>query len=216
MPSLTRSKPHREVLDWKNARERLARASQDRSQIDPEQRERILTERARALARRSTTLATSTARSAEEVELIQFRWAREQYAISAEFVHLVIKPCDVTRLPGAPTQLRGVTNLRGEILPVFDLREWFEIERVARSDASRWLVLGASAPELCLMTDGIDEIFALDPRSLHRADSDSRHGHDLVQGVTRDARTVLDGAAILAHPELVIGDEPNARPEVVS
>jgi purine-binding chemotaxis protein CheW len=217
MPSLTRSKPRREALDWKSARERLARSLQDDSQIDPEQRDRILTERARTLARKSTTLATTSAtRSAQEVELVQFRWAREQYAIAAEFVHLVIKPCDLTRLPGAPTHLRGVTNLRGEILPVFDLREWFEVDRVPRSDTSRWLVLGTDLPELCLLTDEIDEIFALDPRTLHRAESDSRHGHDLVQGVTSDARTVLDGAAILAHPELVIGDEPNARPEVVS
>jgi purine-binding chemotaxis protein CheW len=217
MPSLNRSKPRREVLDWNAARERLARASEDRSRIDPERRERILEERARALARRPDALTTAHARSsAVEVELVQFRWAREQYAIGAQFVHEVIEPSDITRLPGAPTHLRGITNLRGEIVPVFDLRAWFEIDRLGRSDDTRWLVLGASVPELCLVTDEVDELFTLDPRSLHRLDSDVRRGHDLIQGVTSDARTVLDGAALLAHPELSIGEERGGHPEVIS
>jgi purine-binding chemotaxis protein CheW len=217
MPSMNRSKPRREVLDWNAARERLARASDDRSRIDPERRERILEERARALARKPEALTTTHARpNSVEVELVQFRWAREQYAIDAQFVHEVIEPSEVTRLPGAPAHLRGITNLRGEIVPVFDLRAWFEIDRSRHSDDTRWLVLGANEPEMCLIADGVDDLVTLDPRTLHRLDSDVRRGCELVQGVTSDARTVLDGAALLAHPELSIGEEPANQLEVIS
>jgi purine-binding chemotaxis protein CheW len=217
MPSLTRSKPRREALDWKTARERLERAAVDLSQLDPASRQRILTERARVLARRPATLARPSAPGhADEVELLHFRLARERYAIEAQFVHQVIKPCELTRVPGAPPHLRGVTNLRGEILPVFDVREWLDLERGARSDGTRWLVLGVDEPELCLWVDAVDELTSLDLRSLHRGDRDDRRGYDLVSGVTHDAQTVLDGQRLLAHSELFVGDVPGARQEVGS
>jgi purine-binding chemotaxis protein CheW len=213
MPSLTRSKPRREVLDWQVARERLAQAAVDRSQLDPAARQRILTERARVLARRP---ATSTGGRADERELLHFCLARERYAIDTRFVHQVIKPGELTRVPGAPPQLRGVTNLRGEILPVFDVREWFDLERSARSDATRWLVLGIDAAELCLWVDAVAELTLLDLSSLHCGDRDERRGFDLVSGVTRDAQTVLDGERLLAHPELFVGEAAGARQEVGS
>lgn len=216
MPSLTRSKPRRDVLDWQAARERLARAIVDTSQVDPARRQSILTERARALARPTTLALPNAAGRPAEVEFLHFRLARERYAIESQFAHQVIKPGELTRVPGAPPHLRGVANLRGEILPVFDVRDWFDLERSARSNDTRWLVLGMSAPELCLWVDAVDELSSLDPRSLHRSERDDRHGYDLVSGVTHDAQTVLDGARLLAHAELFVGDAPGARPEVAS
>jgi purine-binding chemotaxis protein CheW len=217
MPSLTRSKPRRDALDWQAARERLARAIVDTSQLDPTQRQRILTERARALARRPTTLALPNAAGRPaEVEFLHFRLVRERYAIESQFIHQVIKPGELTRVPGAPPHLRGVTNLRGEILPVFDVRDWFDLERSARSDDTRWLVLGMDAPELCLWADAVDELSSFDPRSLHRGERDDRHGYDLVSGVTHDAQTVLDGERLLADSELFVGDAPGARQGVAS
>jgi purine-binding chemotaxis protein CheW len=217
MPSLTRPKPSRDALDWRAARERLARAALDDSKIDPAERQRILSERARALAQKPATLAVSSAAlRPDDLEMLHFNLAREHYAIEAHFVHQVIKPSELTRLPGAPPHLRGVTNLRGEILPVFDLRDWFEVERSARSDETRWLVLGTTAPELCLWVDAVRELSSIDRRSLHRPDRDDRHGNDLVSGVTHDAHTMLDGGRLLSHSELFIGDAPNPREEAVS
>jgi purine-binding chemotaxis protein CheW len=215
MPNLTRPKPRRDALDWQAARERLARATIDDSTIDPAQRQRILSERARALAQKPATIAALRAR-ADDVEMLHFQLAREHYAIEAHFVHQVIQPCELTRLPGAPPHLRGVTNLRGEILPVFDVRDWFKVERTSRTDDTRWLVLGTHAPELCLWVDAVQELSAIDRRSLHRPDREDRRGNDLVAGVTQDAHTVLDGARLLAHSELFVGDAPGARQEVVS
>jgi purine-binding chemotaxis protein CheW len=217
MPNLVRPKPRGDALDWQAARERLARATIDDSTVDPAQRQRILSERARALAQKPATIVASRAAlHADDVEMLHFQLAREHYAIEAHFVHQVIQPSELTRLPGAPPHLRGVTNLRGEILPVFDVREWFEVERTSRNDDTRWLVLGTHVPELCLWVDAVQELSSIDRRSLHRLDRDDRRGNDLVAGVTQDAHTVLDGARLLAHSELFVGDAPGAPEEVVS
>lgn len=214
MPGLIRTKPRRTALDWQAARERLAKLEATNPELDPERLAQLLRERAQKLARRAE-LSRSASHEAE-LELLHFRWANEQYAIGAKYVTQVIRPSELTRLPSAPGHLRGVANLRGEILPVFDLREWFEVERIGRSDTTRWLVLGSDGPELCLWVDAVDEINAIDPEVLHRAERDNRQGQQIVFGVTTDAHTVLDGARLLAHPELFIGDSTGAGPEVVS
>jgi purine-binding chemotaxis protein CheW len=216
MPGLTRSKPRRATFDWQTARERLERATEDRARHDPVERDRVLTERARALARRSSDSVATLAPNLGLVELLHFRLARERYAIEARYVHRVIRPAEITRLPGAPPQLRGVSNLRGEILPVFDLRDWFEVERIAPTEETRWLVLGTHAAELCMWVDGVDDVLGIDSRSLHRSEREDRRTQELVQGVTQFAHSVLDGARLLAHPELFIGEAGSARGEVRS
>jgi purine-binding chemotaxis protein CheW len=215
MPSLTRSKQRRTTFDWQNARERLERATEDRSRQDASERDRVLTERARALARKPSEGASLTPNLAT-LELLHFRLARERYALESRYVQRVIRPSEITRLPAAPPQLRGVANLRGEILPVFDLREWFEIDRIAATDDTRWLVLGTHSAELCLWVDGVDDVGAIESRSLHRSEREDRRTQELVQGVTQNAASVLDGARLLAHPELFIGEGGSARGEVRS
>jgi purine-binding chemotaxis protein CheW len=214
MPSLTGSKPRRDELDWKKARERLERARVNGSRIDDAERTRILTERARALARRPLSTIRSTVATRDSAELLQFRLGSERYAIESHFVHRVVRPCELTRLPGAPSHLRGVTSLRGLILPVFDLREWFEVDRVAAADGTRWLVLGESSEELCLWADEVEELTPIDLRELGVAERGA--GRGLVRAITNEARTVLDGSRLLAHPELVVGETPNVGQEVAS
>jgi purine-binding chemotaxis protein CheW len=192
-----------------------ADATHDHSAVDPDERDRILNERARALARRPVELAQTLLRR-DAVELLQFRLASERYAIEAQYVHRVIRPRELTRLPGAPPLFRGVANLRGEILPVFDLREWLDVERVAPNDDTRWLVLGVHAPEICLWVDGVTDIVLVDPGSFHRSERADRRAQELVQGVTQNALSVLDAARLLAHPDLFIGEAGNGRKEISS
>lgn len=193
----------------------FAENTQDRPRLDANERDRILTERARALARKPTEVAQARL-SQDALELLQFKLASERYAIEARYVQRVIRPHEITRLPGAPPHVRGVTNLRGEILPVFDLRDWFDIEPIAPSDDTRWLVLGVHEPEICLWTDCVMDIDAIDPRSLHRGEREDRRAQELVRGVNEQALSVLDAARLLAHPDLFVGGNGNARQEVTS
>src|SRR6476620_10110022 len=56
--------------------------------------------------------------------------AGEEYAVSLQFVREVI-PCDtVTRVPGMPEAVRGVTNLRGSVVPVVDLAIKFGLPQI--------------------------------------------------------------------------------------
>lgn len=52
---------------------------------------------------------------------VRVRIGAEEYALPVHHVPEVAELGDVTPVPGAPAQVLGIRNLRGEILPVFDL-----------------------------------------------------------------------------------------------
>ena len=57
-----------------------------------------------------------------EQQIVIFRLADEHYGVDITAVQAIIKMQPVTKMPFAPSCMVGVTNLRGKVLPVFDLR----------------------------------------------------------------------------------------------
>lgn len=58
----------------------------------------------------------------EEYPLVTFKIKGSQYAISAQYVSTMVALPEITPVPQAPSYVRGVINLRGEVLPLVDLR----------------------------------------------------------------------------------------------
>ncbi|WP_319475924.1 chemotaxis protein CheW [Marispirochaeta aestuarii] len=61
-------------------------------------------------------------------QYLAFTLGEEKYAIEVSRVKEVLEFRTITRIPGTPTVMRGVMNVRGEIIPVLDLRERFGLK----------------------------------------------------------------------------------------
>ena len=55
-------------------------------------------------------------------EYLAFQLTDETYAVPIETVREIVKVPPLTEVPRAPKELLGVMNLRGEVLPVYDVR----------------------------------------------------------------------------------------------
>jgi purine-binding chemotaxis protein CheW len=77
-----------------------------------------------------TSSPSETTPVAAAQEYLTFFIAGEEYAVSLEFVREVIPYDTVTRVPGMPEAVRGVTNLRGSVVPVVDLALKFRLPEV--------------------------------------------------------------------------------------
>jgi purine-binding chemotaxis protein CheW len=82
---------------------------------------------------------------------VRVRIGRESYAVPVEHVIEVAELSDLSPVPGAPGSVLGVRNLRGDVLPVFDL-------------ASALGIAGDSLPQSLLVTEhgGVRAGFAVD------------------------------------------------------
>jgi len=76
-----------------------------------------------------------------DLELLCFRVATEDYAISIMDIKEIIKPRDVTEVPRVPDFVRGILSLRGIIIPVFDMRLRLGLPEGVRSERERIIVV---------------------------------------------------------------------------
>jgi purine-binding chemotaxis protein CheW len=159
----------------------------------------ILIERARRLAQ-----PLQRAEPEHDARVVAtFRLAGERYAVEVRFVREIGRLVDLTPIPGAPEHLFGLTNLRGEILAVFDLRRFFGLSRGGLTDLSRIIVLGEERNELGLLADEAHEVVPLREEEILDPPS-AGTSRELVRGVTKDALILLDGAAVLRDPRFYV------------
>ena len=168
-------------------------------------RREVLEERARQLAR----VPEEPARAGEVLELVGFVLAGERYAIESRFVREVARLTRFTPVPGTPDFVLGVTNLRGEILALFDLRHLLGIVTEGVTDLGRIVVLGEHRREFGLLADAASEILYVAGASL--AQTETAWGRAYLQGVTQDGVIVLSGEALLRDPRLTL-DAGEASP----
>ena len=78
-----------------------------------------------------------------ETQLVVFDLAGEYYGVDIGDVREIIRMQTVTKVPGAPSFVEGVINLRGEVLPVIDLRKRLNIRVSEQTNESRivWLTI---------------------------------------------------------------------------
>ena len=114
----------------------------------------MLEARARQLAR----VPDEPPRAGEVLELVGFVLAGERYGIESRFVREVARLTRFTPVPGTPAFVLGVTNLRGEILALFDLRHLLGVVAEGVTDLGRIVVLGEHRREFGLLADAASEI----------------------------------------------------------
>jgi purine-binding chemotaxis protein CheW len=75
------------------------------------------------------------------VQLVGFVIGNEEYAIPILNIQEIIKPIDYTRVPQVPGYVLGVFNLRGDVIPLIDLRRKFNLPAVNQNEETRYIVL---------------------------------------------------------------------------
>jgi purine-binding chemotaxis protein CheW len=205
--------PHREQIDWQAIGRRLlaaAVATEEASRPSPERARRILDERAGNLARPSVN--RDSARNTTEV--ITFARDGERYCIETRCVREVRRFGDVTPLPGVADFLIGVTNLRGEILPLIDIRRFLELASKGPAVASHIIICGDARAEFGIIADALHDVSGMALDEL--APDPIGHGgrsRDCVLGIAPNATVVLNGFALLADRRLFVEATATAAPQ---
>jgi purine-binding chemotaxis protein CheW len=101
-----------------------------------------------------------------EQQFVVFDLAGEHYGVNIAAVEGIIKLQAITAVPHAPTFVEGVTNHRGKVLPVVDLRRRFGLPRVPPTKDTRIVVVEMGGATVGLVVDGVSEVLRVDPASI--------------------------------------------------
>lgn len=166
----------------------------------PETRAR-LQERARALAKEPATAIPGQA----VLELVAFRLASETYAVATGFVREVIALTEYTPVPGVPPFVLGLVSVHGQILSLVDLKKLFHLPAQGLGQLNQVLILHNERMAFGILADEILGTLALGLEALQPAPlTVSGTGPHYLRGVSAERVMVLDAAALLNDPSLVV------------
>lgn len=159
----------------------------------------------------------------DELELVTFLLGNEQYGLDIMSVQEIIRMPELTRAPQSPDFLAGILNLRGQVLPVIDLRRRMGMVRVAHDKRTRVVIVSRSATTFGLVVDAVADVLRLRAADIQLPPSVARNDEGgMVSGVARMANDrlllVLDLSVVLpglGMEEAVeeAAKEPLRRPE---
>lgn len=163
----------------------------------------ILRSRARVLARPSQAVEAA----GSSLEVLEFRLARETYAVETRHVQEVYPLKHLTPLPCTPPFVLGVVNVRGRITPVIDIKKFFDLPDKGLTDLHRVILIRGGGLELGLLADVITSVRRVPLESL-QACLPTLTGirAEYLKGVTAERLVVLDLDRLLADPKIVVNE----------
>lgn len=93
-----------------------------------------------------------------ENQLVVFKLANEHYGVDIAVVEGIIKMQTITSVPHAPRFVEGVTNLRGTVLPVVDMRRRFGLSVSEQTKDTRIIVVEMDGVTVGMVVDAVHEV----------------------------------------------------------
>jgi purine-binding chemotaxis protein CheW len=93
-----------------------------------------------------------------EEQVVVLELAGEAYGVEIGRVEEIIRMQAITRIPNGPAFIEGVTNLRGRVIPVLDLRKRFGLPATEQTRRSRIVVGELGQHTVGLVVDGVSEV----------------------------------------------------------
>ncbi len=128
----------------------------------------------------------------ERKQVVVFELADEEYAVDITQSKQIIKVPKITPVPNTPAYVRGVINLRGQIVPVVDLRKRFGINS-GTGEKERIITIEYEDMLIGLLVDDIKEVLWYDTeKELESApEIDTAVRQDYIKGVIKKGKRLI-------------------------
>jgi purine-binding chemotaxis protein CheW len=156
------------------------------------------------MSNESTT--EKTAARAKAGKYLTFALGKEEYGLEILKVREIIGFMDVTAVPRTPAYVKGVINLRGQVISVVDLRTKFEMEAVARTEQTCIIVVEIRAANRKLSTgiivDRVSEVLDISQEKIEEPPTfGTEVNTDFIMGMGK----IGDAVKILLDIDKVLG-----------
>lgn len=121
-----------------------------------------------------------------ENQYVIFKLADEFYAIKIDNVETIERDMEITRVPKTNSYIKGVINLRGEIVPIIDLRMRLGLP-IKKADAdTRIIVNKLNDMMIGYIVDSTYEVKDISPSVVEYSSFDSNISDTYVKGIAKD------------------------------
>jgi len=150
--------------------------------------------------------------SGETVQVVSFHLGSEEYGVDISQVQEIIRMVEITHVPRAPRFMEGVINLRGQLIPIIDLRTRFGMQRGEQTKSTRIVVTEIGSKRVGIVVDSVSEVINIPLEQVENApDMIAGVGTEYIQGVGK----VNERLIILLDLTMVITGEEKQQLESI-
>ncbi|MFM7076687.1 MAG: chemotaxis protein CheW [Planctomycetaceae bacterium] len=139
-------------------------------------------------------------------QYVRFELAGQHYACRIERIREIVIPDRVTTIPEVPTYVQGVSNLRGAIIPVVDLRILLGLHAKERDADTRTMVVNVGSRVMGCTVDAVSQVVRIPEDDVRPPpDSAALGGPRFIEGFARlgdDLLILLDSDQLLSPENL--------------
>ena len=126
------------------------------------------------------------------MQLVTFRLAEEAYGINVMHVQEVLRITEIAPVPGAPSYVLGIINLRGNVVTVIDTRSRFGLPSTETDDSSRIVIIEADKQVVGILVDSVAEVVELNQSEIDSAPNvGNEESSRYIQGVANREDNLL-------------------------
>lgn len=105
----------------------------------------------------------------ETIQVVSFKLGSEEYGVDIAQVQEINRMVAITHVPRAPQFMEGVINLRGQLIPIIDLRTRFGMPRSEQTKNTRIVVTEIGAKRVGMVVDSVSEVLRLPSEQIEDA-----------------------------------------------
>ena len=121
----------------------------------------------------------NTKKFADTAQYIVISMGEEQFGIDIKYIDNIVKMQHITRVPNVASYIKGVINLRGEVLPVMSLRLKMGLEADVTTKNTRIIILRLEQYGMIgIIVDEVKEVLTLEEDCIEKVASDSKEDRD--------------------------------------
>jgi len=119
----------------------------------------------------------------EKNQYVIFKLGKENYAIDISVVKTIEKLINFTRVPNSEEYITGVINLRGEVIPIINLRKKFGLNNEFENENSRIIITSDNNISVGLLVDSSSEVIYLNNDDIDNPPDLNNDDNEYIKGI---------------------------------
>ncbi len=145
---------------------------------------------------------------------VVFRLDNEKYGINISYVSGIEYEQTIVRVPNSSRNIKGIINLRGEVIPVLDLRTKFNMDNLTAPKDAELIIINLPNNKIAIEVDGVEQIHHIDENDIvdmpEIAKSGSADYFDRVAKLDGKLIIIINPLELLSEEELQAVNELTA------
>ncbi len=142
----------------------------------------------------------------ESIQYIVVKFGEEQFGIDIKYIDNIVRMQRITRVPKVQSYIKGVINLRGEVIPVVSIRLKMGLEEDVITKTTRIIIIRLDNGEVIgMLVDEVKEVVTLEVSQIEKVSYDSKEDKiNYLSGVGKDKGeliSLLDMNLVFAEKE---------------